>query len=231
MPSEPSNPSPGEHSVAPTHAAGARRRSLTFAGFALCGALAALLAWLALVWQPEADQPPPAPLAGSSERLPAGGDFTLTSPEGPLALSDYRGRVVVVYFGYTFCPDVCPTSLALLGQALAMLSADELARVASLMITLDPERDTSEVLKIYAPFFHPTIVGLTGTPQQIAAVAAQYGVRYMKQKPNADGLYAVDHSAFTYVVAPDGKLAAQLPHGSAPDEIVRVLRAQLAATR
>ena len=231
MPSEPSYPSPGEHSVAPTNAAGARRRYVTFAGFVLCGALALLLAWLALIWQPDTDGSGPAPAAGSTERLPAGGDFSLTSPDGPLALSDYRGRVVVVYFGYTFCPDVCPTSLALLGQALSMLSADELARVASLMITLDPARDTSDVLKIYAPFFHPTIVGLTGTPQQIAAVAAQYGVRYMKQTANADGLYAVDHSAFTYVVATDGRLVAQLPHGSAPDEIVRVLRAQLAAAR
>ena len=210
---------------------GATRRTRQAVGFALCGALAGLLAWLALVWQPNQVAPAATPLTGSADRLPAGGDFTLTSPDGPLSLSDYRGRVVVVYFGYTFCPDVCPTSLTLLGQALAMLDADELARVASLMISLDPERDTADVLKIYAPFFHPTIVGLTGTPQQIAAVAAQYGVRYMKQKPNADGLYAVDHSAFTYVVAPDGKLAAQLAHGSAPEEIVRTLRAQLAQSR
>ena len=229
MPTEPPPSAPAPLPDGPgTRSTHAKRRT---AWYLLCGTLAALLAWLALGWQPDEATRAPASMAGSAAPLPAGGDFTLTSPDGPLNLSDLRGRVVVVYFGYTFCPDVCPTSLALLGQALSMLSADELARVASLMITLDPERDTTDVLKIYAPFFHPTIVGVTGTPEQIAKVAAQYGVRYMKQKPDADGLYAVDHSAFTYVVAPDGKLAAQLPHGSAPDEIVRILRAQLAPAR
>ena len=230
MPDEPPLPSQ-TRSTAPPLLAEAGTKMHRPVGFVLCGALAVLLAWLALGWQPAAEAPSSSSVPERAERLPAGGDFTLTGPDGPLGLSDLRGRVVVVYFGYTFCPDVCPTSLALLGQALSMLSADELARVASLMISLDPERDTTDVLKIYAPFFHPTIVGLTGTPEQIAKVAAQYGVRYMKQKPNADGLYAVDHSAFTYVVAPDGQLAAQLPHGSAPDEIVRTLRAQLASAR
>ena len=192
----------------------------------LCVALATLLAWLAFAWQPhgEADTPP----STSAAALPAGGDFTLASSDGPVSLADYRGRVVVVYFGYTFCPDICPTSLSLLGEALKQLDADELARVGSLMITLDPERDNPEVLKIYAPFFHPTIVGLSGTPQQIATVAGQYGVRYTKQKADADGRYSVDHSAYTYLIGTDGRLAAQLAHGTPPEAIVQALRGLLA---
>ena len=195
----------------------------------LCVVLAGLLAWLGFAWQP-ADQVDDRPIANDTG-LPAGGDFTLYDADGPVSLKDYRGKVVVVYFGYTFCPDICPTSLALLGQALTLLNADELARVGSLMISVDPERDTSEVLKIYAPFFHPSIRGISGTEQQVAQVAALYDVRYMKQKANADAPYSVDHSAYTYVIGADGKLAARLAHGTPPDAIVRTLRTLLAQAK
>ena len=195
----------------------------------LCVALAGLLAWLGFAWQPATDNS--ATQSHNDAELPAGGDFTLYDADGPVSLADYRGKVVVVYFGYTFCPDICPTSLALLSQALTLLSADELARVASLMISVDPERDTSEVLKIYAPFFHPSIRGISGTEQQVAQVAALYDVRYMRQKANADGLYSVDHSAYTYVIGADGKLAARLAHGTPPDTIVRTLRTLLARAK
>jgi protein SCO1/2 len=191
----------------------------------LCG----LLLWLAFFWQParplaSAESTHQTPPTGSSQ---AGGDFTLQSPGGPVSLADFRGRVVVIYFGYTFCPDICPTSLALLGQALAELTASELKQVQGLFISLDPERDSLDVLKIYPSHFHPAILGLNGSPAQIAQVARQYGVRYMKQKANADGLYAVDHTSFTYVIAPDGKLAASLPHASSAQQIVAMIRAQL----
>ena len=195
----------------------------------LCVVLAGLLAWLGFAWQPAADNS--ATQSRNDTGLPAGGDFTLYDADGPVSLKDYRGKVVVVYFGYTFCPDICPTSLALLGQALTLLNADELARVGSLMISVDPERDTSEVLKIYAPFFHPSIRGISGTEQQVAQVAALYDVRYMKQKANADAPYSVDHSAYTYVIGADGKLAARLAHGTPPDAIVRTLRTLLAQAK
>ena len=195
----------------------------------LCVVLAGLLAWLGFAWQPAADNS--AAQSRNDTELPAGGDFTLYDADGPVSLKDYRGKVVVVYFGYTFCPDICPTSLALLGQALTLLNADELARVGSLMISVDPERDTSEVLKIYAPFFHPSIRGISGTEQQVAQVAALYDVRYMKQKANADAPYSVDHSAYTYVIGADGKLAARLAHGTPPDAIVRTLRTLLAQAK
>jgi protein SCO1 len=158
---------------------------------------------------------------------PTGGDFTLQSPDGPVSLADQRGKVVLLYFGYTFCPDVCPTSLSTVAQALSALTPDELAKVKSYFISVDPERDTMDVLKAYAPFFHPGIVGISGSSEQVARVAQLYGAVYMKQKPDANGLYSVDHSSFIYVIAPNGKLAATLPHGTLPTQIVDMIRSQL----
>jgi len=194
--------------------------------------LAALLVWLAFFWEPGSRSdltPGHSPLQRAE--TPAGGDFTLLSPGGPVALADYRGKVVILYFGYTFCPDICPTSLATLAQALNSLSPTELEKVRSFMISVDPERDTMDVLKVYTPFFHPNIAGITGTTEQVAQVARQYGARYMKQKPNADGQYSVDHSSFTYVIAADGRLAASLPYASPPQLIVETIRPLLSAAK
>ncbi len=121
-------------------------------------ALSALLVWAAVLWKPERPDSP-ARLPGA----PQGGDFTLQSPDGPLALHDLRGKVVLVYFGYTMCPDICPTSLAFSAQGLNQLDKSELDSVKMLFITVDPERDTLERVKEYAGFFHPIIVGLTGS--------------------------------------------------------------------
>lgn len=194
---------------------------------ALIAALAALLVWLLAFWEPV----PPRPVlkVQPHERLqlatrPQGGDFTLQGARGKVALQDFRGKVMLLYFGYTYCPDVCPTSLALLAQALSSLTPEELARVQAIFVSVDPERDSVERLAEYAPFFHPAIVGATGTPAQIAAVAAQYGASYAKQPPNADGLYAVDHSSLTSVIDPEGRLVASLPHGSSPQQIVDAIR-------
>lgn len=200
------------------------------AWIAFIAMLAGLLVWLAFFWTPAGQQPlatgkPHAQLQQSE--APQGGDFTLQSADGPVSLADHRGKVVILYFGYTFCPDVCPTSLSALAQALSTLTPEELARVKSYFISVDPDRDTMDVLKVYAPFFHPSIVGISGSNEQVAQVARMYGARYMKQKPDADGLYSVDHSAFLYVIAPDGKLAASLPHGSLPTQIAEAIRARL----
>ncbi len=192
--------------------------------------LTGLLVWLAFFWQPDALNPE-LPDQFHNLRQPAGplpaGDFTVTTPDGIFSLKDYRGKVVLVYFGYTFCPDVCPTSLAALGQAFAALSAEELARVKGVFVSVDPERDTLEILRVYAPFFHPNIVGATGTPEQLADIARRYGVSYMKQKPINGRPYTVDHSSFTYLIGPDGKLAVTLPHGSSPEDLVAAIRLQL----
>jgi protein SCO1/2 len=193
----------------------------------LIATLLALLVWLAFFWEPLASSEKAmgtALSASPAADAAAQTHFTLNSPSGPVSLSDYRGKVVLIYFGYTFCPDVCPTSLAALAQAFSALTPKELEQVQGFLISVDPERDSMEVLKIYVPYFHPNLIGLSGTPEQVAQVARQYGARYMKQKPNADGLYAVDHSSFTYLIAADGKLAARLPHGTSPQQIVDKIR-------
>ncbi|MBP6709086.1 MAG: SCO family protein [Candidatus Accumulibacter sp.] len=194
--------------------------------------LSGVLLYLAAFWEPVSPRAisriePHSQLPQSAR--PPGGDFTLQGPQGPVALKDYRGKVVLIYFGYTYCPDVCPTSLSLLAQALSELEAGERQRVQAIFVSLDPERDTPDRLKDYAPFFHPGLIGLTGTPQQIAAVAQQYGARYQKQPPNAEGQYAVDHSSVTYVVDAQGRLAVALPHGQPPAQIVATIRQQLVA--
>jgi protein SCO1/2 len=188
--------------------------------------LSVLLVWLAFFWEPDigapAGHPGPGTLRAAGQ--PLGGDFTLDSPGGKLALQDYRGKVVLVYFGYTFCPDVCPTSLSALGQAFTALTPEELAQVQGVFVSVDPERDTQEVLSVYAPFFHPRIVGATGTPARVAEVARRYGVSYMKQKPVDDRPYTVDHSSFTYLIDREGRLAALLPHGAPVADIVLQIR-------
>jgi protein SCO1/2 len=119
---------------------------------------------------------------------------------------------VLVYFGYTFCPDICPTSLAATAEGLKQLSPEELARVAMIFVSVDPKRDTPERLKEYVEFFHPSIVGVTGSAEVVAEVAKRYGVIYAEQKvETAGGGYVVDHSADTFIVAQDGRWSARLP--------------------
>lgn len=168
-------------------------------------------------------------LAGrSANDMPArGGDFTLQSADGPVALADLRGQVVLIYFGYASCPDVCPTSLALTAQGLALLSPGELQRVRVLFVSLDPARDTPQKLKEYTAHFHPGITGVTGTPEAVAEVARNYGAAFRLQKVESAAGYVVDHTSFTSVVAPDGRLVERLPHGALPAEIATVVRRTL----
>jgi protein SCO1/2 len=187
----------------------------------LVGAIAVfavLLVWVAFFWQP------------GNARLaapPKGGDFTLRSTAGPLSLHDLRGKVVLLYFGYTMCPDICPTSLAFTAQGLAQLDAKELEKVQMLFVTVDPERDTLERLKDYTTFFHPSIAGLTGTPEEIARAAKLYGASYARQQVESATGYVVDHTADTYLIAPDGSLYATLPHAAPPAKVAEKVRAAL----
>ncbi|MRR51391.1 MAG: SCO family protein, partial [Rhodocyclaceae bacterium] len=135
--------------------------------------------------------------------------------------------VLLVYFGYTHCPDVCPAAMGVGAQTLAALTPAERAKTRMLMISVDPERDTPEVLKTYVAFFHPEMVGVTGSPAEIAAVAKAYGAAYIKQPPNEGGAYAVDHSAQTFVVAPDGRLAEILPPAATKDKTLALVRSLL----
>ncbi len=186
----------------------------------IAGLLAALVLGLAFFWQPELPERP-LPRAALAE----GGDFTLQSADGPVSLKDFRGKVVLVYFGYTYCPDICPTSLAATSEGLKQLTPEELARVAMILVSVDPKRDTPARLKEYVNFFHPAIVGVTGTPEEIAEIAKRYGVFYAEQKvETAGGGYVVDHSADTYVISADGKLVGKIAHATPPDQVVEAIR-------
>ena len=166
-------------------------------------------------------QPPSAQAGG----LPAGGDFTLSTAAGPLRLADYRGQLVLLYFGYTSCPDACPTMLGLTSQALALLTERELAQVQPLFIAIDPARDTLPKIKEYASFFHPRRGAATGSAEAVAAVAKQYGVYYRAQPSDSAGGYTVDHSSSLYLLDRDGKLRRVLPHGTPPEQIAAAIRA------
>jgi len=185
--------------------------------------LAALVVGVALFWQPELPERP-LPKAGLAE----GGDFTLQSADGPLSLKDFRGKVVLLYFGYTYCPDICPTSLAVTAEGLKLLAPDELARVAVIFISVDPKRDTTARLKEYVQFFHPALRGVTGTPEAIDEVTKRYGVFYAEQKVQTAGDgYVVDHSSDTYVVAADGRLVGRIPHATPPEQVAEIIRKYL----
>lgn len=185
-----------------------------------------LLAGLALafVLRP---QPVETRIAMGDTRL--GGDFTLTSVQGPVSLSDFRGKVSVIYIGYASCPDVCPTALAVLTQTLKQLDAQEREQVQGIFISVDPERDTPEKLAEYAAFFSPRIIGVTGSQDQIDQVVRQYGAFYRKvdMKDSAMG-YAVDHSSRLYLIDREGRLVQTLLHNSSPQELTQSLQTLLA---
>jgi len=156
-----------------------------------------------------------------------GGDFSLDSVAGPVELKQFRGKVVVLYFGYTFCPDACPTTLSALGAAMRSLTPTEAAKVQPIFITLDPARDDAKRMDEYSHFFYPTLLGLRGNDAKLAAVAKQYGVLFAKQKVDSAANYVVDHSSFLYVIDVDGKLVSSVPYGATPLEIKAALRSVL----
>jgi protein SCO1/2 len=150
-----------------------------------------------------------------------GGDFTLQSADGKVSLHDFEGRVVLVYFGYTYCPDVCPTSLAVMGEAIKLL--DNEANVKGLLISFDPGRDTLDRLKSYAPFFHPEITGLTASAPQILEVSTRYGVYFKKVERDGKD-YLMDHTSRIYVIDQQGKLAGVVNHSATPQEVAERVR-------
>lgn len=160
-----------------------------------------------------------------------GGDFTLTGDDrNPYSLSDSRGRVVVVAFGFTFCPDICPTALATIGTALNGLG-DQAAQVDALFISLDPDRDTPEHLRDYTRFFHERLRGLTGDAETLRQVADQYHVRYAFVGKGQTERYTLDHSANLFVIDTQGKLLRIIPHGLPAKVLADSLRLALRMDR
>ena len=159
-----------------------------------------------------------------------GGDFSLTDQDGRLfQLQQFRGKVVLVFFGYTFCPDICPTEMANLSAVLHELK-DAPERAQGVFVTVDPERDTPQVLKHYVSYFNEHLIGLTGSPDQIDRVARQYRVKYRKNR-RPGGAYSMDHSANLYVIDPTGRLATMVPYGLPPEHVLGIVRRLLAEGR
>lgn len=151
-------------------------------------------------------------------------DFTLTDNKGkPFRLSSQRGKVVLIFFGFVNCPDVCPTTLLELKKVYQALTPEERRRVQVVMISVDLERDTPEVLDKYVTFFDSSFIGLTGTPQQIAEVAKPYGVFYQKSEIKSAKQYNVDHTASTYLIDPKGALRLIYGNGK-PAETQRMVQ-------
>jgi cytochrome oxidase Cu insertion factor (SCO1/SenC/PrrC family) len=157
-----------------------------------------------------------------------GGPFELVDQTGKTRRdTDFRGRYMLVYFGYTYCPDICPTTLLIMSRALTLLgetAPDAAEQVAPLFITVDPERDTVEAMEAYAPNFHPDLVALTGTPDQVAAAAKAYRVYYAKVEDKSSGTYLMDHSSFIYLMGPDGAYLTHFDHLAQPEQIADSLK-------
>lgn len=168
--------------------------------------------------QPAAPAAEP-PLAGAA----IGGDFSLTNNKGQaVRWGDFAGKYRIVYFGYAFCPDICPTDMQRVVQGLKVLKAsdpDKVAKIVSIFITIDPERDTPQVVGEFAAAFSPDIIGLTGTPEQIAATAKAFKVFYAKGEALPGGGYLVDHSNIVYLFGPEGEPLATLPVDKGPDAV------------
>ena len=150
-------------------------------------------------------------------------DFSLTTHTGqPASLRDFRGKLVVMFFGYTHCPDVCPATLGVTAKAMDLLGK-KAEDIQVLFITVDPERDTPERLTEYITYFDPNFTGLTGTPEEIAQVAALYGVYYARQAAEGEG-YWLDHTASTLVIDRTGRLKLILPFGTSAEDMAADLR-------
>ncbi len=162
------------------------------------------------------------PLEGAA----IGGPFTLIDQDGRTVTDrDYAGRYRIMYFGFTHCPDVCPTDLAVIGQALRRFERSDperAARVTPIFVTVDPERDTPAVIKDYVAAFHPRLVGLTGTPQQVAETIRRYGAYGAKEAPEKGG-YNVNHSRLAELIGPKGEPIALLPYEKGAEAVAAEL--------
>ena len=158
-----------------------------------------------------------------------GGPFTLVDQHGAeITEQDFAGRYMLIYFGYTYCPDFCPMSLSNMAQALDLLSPEQAEQVVPILITVDPERDTVEQLAEYAPLFHPRLVALTGSVEQVKQAAKAYRVYFSKADNGDPDAYLMDHSTFIYLMGPDGRYVRHFSHSATPEEIAAGIEAALA---
>jgi cytochrome oxidase Cu insertion factor (SCO1/SenC/PrrC family) len=194
-----------------------RSRIIGLSVLAVAGVLAVFVALFAMSDQPRMV------VSGTPQ---VGGPFTLTAHTGERITDEtFRGDYMLVVFGFTHCADVCPAELQVMTAALDELGT-EAQRIQPLFITIDPERDTPAHLAEYMGYFHPRLIGLTGTPEEIAAVARAYHVWYEKvedEEGSAD--YVMDHTSITYLMGPDGKFIQHFSFGTSAEDMAEALRA------
>lgn len=162
-----------------------------------------------------------------SGKGPVGGPFTLTDHAGSRrSLADFRGKLVLLYFGFTYCPDVCPTDLMTMGDLVRSLgpAGDQ---VQPVFVTLDPTRDKPEVLRAYVASFHPTFVALTGTEDEIRGIATSYKVYFEKVKPPGVSTYLIDHTAYVFLLDREGRFVTLFPPGTPRERMAVMVREHL----
>jgi cytochrome oxidase Cu insertion factor (SCO1/SenC/PrrC family) len=187
--------------------------------------------WLALTPSRAADAPVRSPAEVMDilmwNREPVGGPFELIDHSGHARTErDFRGRLMLVYFGFTYCPDVCPTDLQAISLAMDKLGVDA-AKIQPMFVTVDPERDTPTHLADYVKLFHPRLIGLTGSAEAIRKAADAYKVYYARVDLNKDAGYTVDHTAFIYLMDRDGNYLGFFPPGTSADRMVEIIRPHL----
>ncbi|MFV3127921.1 SCO family protein [Niveispirillum sp. KHB5.9] len=206
-----------------------RERLIRMALASLVGLImAAVIAWMTI----RHDQRQTGGVAASVAPASIGGPFTLTAHDGRVVSDqDFQGKYRLVFFGYTFCPDICPTELQTIAQAMDLMGESS-GDVQPLFITIDPARDTAPVLADYVKLFHPSVIGLTGTAEQIAAVAKEYRVYYARSQGEPDPTqYLMDHSTFSYLMAPDGSFVTVFAKDTTPEQMVEAISAHRARGR
>jgi len=204
-----------------------RNVTVTIAFLLAAACAIALGIWVGDVWL--------RPGAGSTEGRTAGtvaigGSFRLVDQNGNERNdAEFRGKLMMIYFGYAFCPDACPTALQAMTVALDRLGPAS-DQVTPIFITVDPERDTAAQLKLYAENFHPRLVALTGSAEQVAEAAKAYRVYYAKQKDaNTTGGYLMDHTSIVYLMARDGRYLTHFTHTTSPDAMASEIKKYLGA--
>ena len=203
----------------------------------LAALLGLLLAALVGIWEYGKNESHIARLrqnAGSADHSPdltpgaknVGGSFTMTNQDGrQVTNADFLGKYMLIYFGYTYCPDMCPTGLQSMAHALDQLG-DDAKQIAPIFVTIDPARDTPAKLKEYDASFHPGIIGLSGTPAQTAEIAKAYQVYYARGEDVEDDEYIMEHSSLIYLMGPRGEFITTFPEEVDPNAIVAALKQQ-----
>lgn len=193
-------------------------RAVAIVSVSLILAIGALVVWRLLEARRD---------GGMASAALIGGPFSLTDQNGNRrSNTEFRGQLLLVYFGFTFCPDLCPTALQTMGRAIDALGASG-ARVTPLFITVDPARDTVTQLKSYAANFHPRLVALTGTEAEIATAAEAYRIYYQKVEDKAANGYSLDHSSVVYLMGPDGAFLTHFPAGTTAEQMAEKIRSYL----